>query len=167
MEIRRAEGSDFPGIWAIFQAVVQKGDTYVFDPDCDENDARSVWIGDEVATYVALAGGRIVGTYMLKANQPGLGNHVANAAFMVSPESQRQGTGRAMGEHAIEEARKVGFRAMQFNFVVSTNMGAVKLWKSLGFEIVGTLPEAFRHRELGFVDAYVMYRKLCRTGPGK
>lgn len=160
MEIRKAEECDFPGIWAIFQAVVQKGDTYVFDPDCDENDARSVWTGDGVATYVALAEGCIVGTYILKANQPGLGDHVANAALMVSPERKRQGTGRAMGEHAIEEARKAGFRAVQFNFVVRTNVGAVKLWESLGFEIVGTLPEVFRHRELGFVDACVMYRKL-------
>ncbi|MCZ6634890.1 MAG: GNAT family N-acetyltransferase [bacterium] len=160
MEIRKAEAVDFPGIWAIFRAVVHKGDTYVFDPDCDEAYARSVWMSDQMATYVAVVDGRIAGTYILKANQPGLGDHVANAAFMVSPENRRGGVGRAMGEHALEEARRAGFRAMQFNFVVSTNTGAVKLWESLGFEIVGTLPEVFRHRELGFVDAYVLYRKL-------
>jgi ribosomal protein S18 acetylase RimI-like enzyme len=101
-----------------------------------------------------------VGTYILRPNRPGLGSHVSNASFMVCPSARGLGVGRAMGEHCLEEARRLGYRAMQFNFVVSTNEAAVKLWQRLGFTIVGTLPGAFRHRTLGFVDAYVMFRTL-------
>ena len=103
---------------------------------------------------------RVVGMYKLVPNQPGLGSHVANASFMVAPGSSGKGAGRQMGLHCLDEARRRGFRAMQFNFVVSTNARAVALWQSLGFAIVGTLPGAFRHRDLGYVDAYVMYRPL-------
>ncbi len=102
----------------------------------------------------------MVGTYTLRPNAIGLGSHVANAAFMVSPEARGAGVGKRMGEHALAEARRLGFRAMQFNFVVSTNEPAVRLWRKLGFEIVGTLPGAFRHARLGFVDAYVMFQTL-------
>lgn len=102
----------------------------------------------------------LVGTYLLRANQPGGGSHVANAAFVVAPNAQGKGIGRAMAEHCLSEARRLGFRAMQFNFVVSTNASAIHLWKSLGFEIVGTLSGAFRHPQEGYVDAYVMYRSL-------
>jgi ribosomal protein S18 acetylase RimI-like enzyme len=109
---------------------------------------------------VAESGGRVVGTYLLRPNRPGLGSHVANAAFMVSPSARGLGVGRAMGEHCLAEARRLGYRAMQFNFVVSTNEAAVKLWQRLGFRIAGTLPGAFRHRTRGFVDAYVMFRTL-------
>jgi len=101
-----------------------------------------------------------VGTYILKPNQPALGSHVANAAFMVLPAARGSGVGRRMGEHCLAEARRLEFRAMQFNFMVSTNEAAVRLWQQLGFQIVGTLPEAFRHSQLGFVDAYVMFRML-------
>ncbi len=160
IEVRKAEGEDFPGIWEIFRTVVRRGDTYVFDPETDEPAARRIWMSPDVETYVALAGDRIVGTYILSANQPGLGSHVANAAFMVDPASRRQGVERAMGEHALDEARRAGFLAMQFNMVVSTNRAAVRLWEGLGFSVVGTLPKVFRHRELGLVDAYVMYRSL-------
>jgi ribosomal protein S18 acetylase RimI-like enzyme len=103
---------------------------------------------------------RILGTYILKANQPGLGSHVANAGFMVAPSAQGRGIGRTMGEHCLREAQRLGFRAMQFNFVVSTNETALRLWKDLGFSIVGRLPGAFRHAQEGFVDVYVMYRRL-------
>jgi ribosomal protein S18 acetylase RimI-like enzyme len=109
---------------------------------------------------VAESGGQVVGTYILKPNQPALGSHVANAAFMVSPAARGLGVGKRMGEHCLVEARRLGFRAMQFNFVVSTNEAAVRLWQQLGFEIIGTLPEAFRHSQRGFVDAYVMFRTL-------
>ena len=160
IEIRAAGAADFEGIWPIFRAVVRAGETYVFDPETDAGAAREIWLSPGVATFVALAGERVVGTYILKANQPGLGDHVANAAFMVAPACRGQGIGRAMGEHALRTAREMGFRAMQFNMVIATNTGAVGLWKSLGFEIVGTLPEMFRHRTEGLVDAYVMYRKL-------
>jgi len=117
-------------------------------------------------TYVAEDDGHVVGTYILRANQPGSGSHVANAAFMVAPTARGQGIGRAMGENCLSEARRLGFRAMQFNFVVSTNEGAIRLWKQLGFKIVATLPGAFRHPQKGYVDVYVMFRSLEEAGKG-
>jgi len=158
--IRRAIESDRAAIWEIFQAVVAPGDTYAIDPAISREEALAYWFADGTQTYVAEEGARVLGTYILKANQSGPGAHVANAAFMVAPASQREGIGRAMGEHALEEARRLGFRAMQFNFVVSTNELALRLWRKLGFEVVGTLPGAFHHPQRGYVDAYVMFRKL-------
>ena len=160
MNLRAATASDRDAIWDIFHAVVAAGDTYVFDPQMSREEALAYWFRADTHTYVAEANGQIVGTYILKPNQPGLGSHVANAAFMVSPSARGLGLGGRLGEHCLAEARRLGFRAMQFNFVVSTNEAAVHLWKQLGFHIVGTLPEAFRHSRLGFVDAHVMFRKL-------
>ena len=124
-------------------------------------DALAYWFQAGSKTWVLEQEGSIAGTYILKPNQPALGAHVANAAFMVSPAARGAGVGRLMGEHCLAEARSAGFLAMQFNFVVSTNHAAVRLWQQLGFEIVGTLPGAFRHATLGYVDAYVMYQKLA------
>jgi GNAT superfamily N-acetyltransferase len=124
------------------------------------DEALAYWFRSDTHTYVAECDGRIVGTYILRPNQPALGSHVANAAFMVSPSARGLGTGRRMGEHCLDEAHRLGFRAMQFNFVVSTNQPAVRLWQQLGFAVVGTLPGAFRHSQHGFVDAYVMFRTL-------
>jgi L-amino acid N-acyltransferase YncA len=119
------------------------------------------WFGAETRTYVAEGEeGKVVGTYILRPNQPGLGSHVANAGYMVGEDGRGKGVGKAMCEHSLEEARRMRFHAMQFNMVVSTNETAVSLWKKLGFSIVGTLPQAYRHRELGLVDAYVMHRFL-------
>ena len=160
IDIRRAEESDFEAIWNIFHQVVQKGDTYSFDPKTSKEQARELWMADGIDTFVAIDDGAIRGTYMMKPNQPGLGSHVANAGFMVDPEWHGRGMGSAMCGHALEEAKKMGYSAMQFNFVVSTNEGAIELWKRFGFEIVGTLPRAFRHLEQGYIDAYVMYREL-------
>lgn len=160
MNVREARWSDWDDIWRIFRAVVAGGDTYAYDLDISAGEARREWMGDGKQTFVAVRDGEIVGTYVLKPNQPGLGSHVANAAFMVAPEVQGQGVGTAMGKHALRTAAEAGYRAMQFNLVVSTNEAAVHLWKKLGFSIVGTLPEAFRHREHGYTDAYVMYRCL-------
>src|SRR6266446_9390553 len=123
-------------------------------------DALAYWFRSDTHIDVAEIDGRVVGTYILRANQPGSGSHVANAAFMVAPNAQGQGIGRAMGEHCLNEARRLGFRAMQFNFVVSTNESAIRLWQQLGMQIVGTLPGAFRHPEKGYVDVYVMFRSL-------
>ncbi|HKO61325.1 MAG TPA: N-acetyltransferase [Pyrinomonadaceae bacterium] len=158
--IRKAVEADFDAIWPIFHQVVQQGDSYAFDPDTTREQAYSIWMGSELTTYVASIADEIVGTYILKANQPGLGSHVANAGYMVDIHGRGKGVGRAMCEHSVAEARKMGFYAMQFNMVVSTNESAVALWKQFGFTIVGTLPQAFRHRQLGLVDAYVMHRFL-------
>jgi L-amino acid N-acyltransferase YncA len=165
MMIRPATRADDDAIWRIFHAVVAPGDTYVFDPQTPREEALAYWCRPDTHTYVAEDAARqVVGTYILKANQPGLGSHVANAAFMVSPEARGSGVGRRMGEHCLAEARRLGFRAMQFNCVVSTNEAAVRLWQQLGFAIVGTVPGAFRHARHGFVDAYVMFRTL-QSGP--
>ena len=158
LQIRRAQKKDRDAIWQIFRAVVARGDTYVFDPHISRAKALGYW--QTKRCYVAVSDERIVGTYVLNANQPGLGSHVANAGFMVAPSAQGRGIGRAMGEHCLREAERLGFRAMQFNFVVSTNKTALRLWKDLGFKIVGRLPGAFRHTQDGFVDVYVMYRRL-------
>jgi L-amino acid N-acyltransferase YncA len=160
MEIRTGDKADFAGIWAIFRRVVERGDTYAYDPDTPRDEAYQIWMSPAVSTFVAVDSERVVGTYILKPNQPGLGSHVANAAFMVDPDCQSQGVGRAMAEHALVEAKAQGYSAMQFNLVVETNRGAIHLWESLGFHEVGSLPGAFRHKELGSVDALVMYREL-------
>lgn len=158
--IRRATDADFDGIWEIFHAVVAKGDTYAYDPATTKEEARAIWMAPSLNTYVVLLDGEVVGTYVLRANQPGLGSHVANCGYMAHPGHGGKGLGRTMCEHSLDEARGMGFLAMQFNAVVSTNERAVALWKKVGFEIVGTLPKAFRHRELGLVDLYVMHRFL-------
>jgi L-amino acid N-acyltransferase YncA len=158
--IRRAGDADFDGIWVIFHAVVEKGDTYAFDPGTAKEQARAIWMASGLSTYVAVLDGEIVGTYILKPNQPGLGSHVANAGYMVHPRHSGRGIGRALCAHSLDEARRMGFLAMQFNSVVATNEAAVALWKKMGFSIVGTVPKAFRHKELGFVDIHVMHRFL-------
>lgn len=158
IEIREATAGDRDAIWDIFREVVTARDTYAFDPGMSRHDALGYWFQADTRTYVAESRGRILGTYILRPNQSGGGSHVANAAFMVASDARGQGIGRAMAEHCLSEARLLGFRAMQFNFVVSTNDSAVRLWQKLGFKIVGTLPGAFHHPEKGYVDVYVMFR---------
>lgn len=158
--IRPATETDADAIWDIFHAVVAPGDTYAFAPDTDRDEALKIMMTVPLATYVAELDGTVAGTFYLKPNQPGSGDHVCNAGFMVAPRARRRGLGRAMGEHALVAARSLGFDAMVFNFVVSTNSGAVALWQSLGFAIVGTVPGAFRHAHRGLTDAYVMHRAL-------
>jgi L-amino acid N-acyltransferase YncA len=158
--IRIAQKEDRTAIWDIFHAVVTPGDTYAVDPEIKREEALAYWFAPGNWTYVAVQDGVIAGTCVLRANQSGPGSHVANAAFMVAPSARRMGIGRSMAEHCLAEARRLGFRAMQFNYVISTNEGALRLWKQLGFDIVGTLPGAFRHPQLGFVDVYVMSKDL-------
>jgi GNAT superfamily N-acetyltransferase len=160
MIIRPVLGVDADDIWRIFRAVVAPGDTYTFTTDTTEQDAVAYFIGPGITSFVAEEDGRVVGMYKLIPNLIGRGAHVSNASFMVDPSAQGKGVGRALGEHCLDEARRQGYDAMQFNFVVSTNTAGVNLWKKLGFEIVGTLPKAFRHATLGDVDAYVMHRFL-------
>ena len=147
-------------MWEIFREVVAPGDTYVFAADTPKEVAHDYFLGPGVRSWVVEDGDAIVGMYKLIPNRPDRGSHVANASFMVHPRAQGRGIGRAMGEHCLAQARTAGFLAMQFNFVVSTNTRGLALWRSLGFAIVGTLPEAFNHQTLGLVDAYVMYRAL-------
>jgi L-amino acid N-acyltransferase YncA len=158
--LRLATDSDDDAIWGIFHAVIATGDTYTFDPQMSRQEALAYWFRSDTHTYVAERDLVILGTYILKPNQLALGNHVANASFMVSPAARGLGVGKRMGEHCLVEARRLRFRAMQFNFVVSTNTAAVRLWQQLGFKIVGTLPGAFRHSQHGFVDAHIMFRTL-------
>lgn len=158
--IRRAAASDAAAIWKIFKAVVEPGDTYSFDADTTEREAVAYFIGPGITSFVAEEDGRVVGMYKLIPNRIGRGSHVSNASFMVDPAAHGKGIGRLLGEHCLAEAKRQGYEAMQFNFVVSTNAAGVALWKKLGFEIVGTLPKAFEHATLGRVDAYVMHRFL-------
>jgi L-amino acid N-acyltransferase YncA len=160
LHIRPATTADRDAIWQIFREILAAGDTYAFDPHMSRADALASWFANGTRTYVAEQDRHVLGTYILKPNQVGGGAHVANAAFMVAASARGQGIGRAMGEHCLAEARRLGFRAMQFNFVVSTNESAIGLWKQLGFEIVGTLPGAFRHPQQGYVNVYVMFRSL-------
>jgi L-amino acid N-acyltransferase YncA len=161
MEIRPATDSDRDAIWNIFHEVVAAGDTYALDPNISREDALAYWFGPRTHTYVAKQSAiGIAGTYILRPNQSGGGSHVANAGFMVSASARGEGLGRAMAEHCLSEARRLGFRAIQFNYVISTNAAAIQLWQDLGFKIVGTLASAFRHPDKGYVDVYVMYQSL-------
>jgi ribosomal protein S18 acetylase RimI-like enzyme len=160
LRIRSAAETDRDAIWNIFHEIVSVGNTYGLDPGMSREEALAYWFGAGTYTYIAEKDGGIVGTYILRPNQLGPGSHVANAAFMVSSAAQGLGVGRKMGEHCLSEARRLGFRAMQFNLVVSTNTSAIHLWEQLGFKIVGTLPGGFRHPNAGYVDVYVMFRSL-------
>jgi len=146
---------------AIFDAHVAAGETLPFLPGMSREDSIDFWFNPNVASFVALRDNeRVLGMYKLVRNMPGLGGHVASATYLVSPAAQGIGIGKLLGQHSLDEARRRGYLAMQFNFVVSSNIAAVMLWKKLGFSIVGTLPKAFRHARFGYVDAYVMYQLL-------
>lgn len=160
MQIRPATNADHPAIAAIILPVIHAGATYALDPAMDAATAVAYWTGPDRETFVAEETGRVVGTYYLRANQAGGGDHVANCGYMTDATATGRGIARRMCEHSLREARRRGFLAMQFNFVVSINLRAVALWQSLGFAIVGRLPAAFRHPEAGLVDALVMHRLL-------
>ena len=147
-------------IWHIFHEVVAAGDTYVFHPKTTRDQALSYWLSPDAHTFVVLNGSQVCGPYILRQNQPGLGSHVANASYMVASSARGCGIGSLMCAHSLDQARRLGFTAMQFNMVVSTNEAAIALWKKHGFQIVGTLPKVFRHAKLGEVDAFVMHRFL-------
>ena len=159
--LRSYQDQDWPQLWPILRNTISTGDTFVFPTDSTEEDIRRAWVELPLAVYVACSeDGTILGSYKLQPNQPGLGSHVCNGSYVVSPAARHRGIASLMCENSQVEAVRLGFRAMQFNLVVVTNIEAVQLWKKLGFQIVGTLPKAFRHRQLGFVDAHVMYKKL-------
>ena len=162
IEVRPFEKRDWDAVWNMIEPVVRTGETYAISPDITEQGAHKVWVEFPSSTYVAVDQSReeIVGTYYIKPNQPGQGAHVCNCGYIVGEAARGEGIASEMCNHSQREAVSQGFRAMQYNLVVSTNKGAIRLWKKHGFEIVGMLPEAFRHPRLGLVDAYVMYKKL-------
>lgn len=160
MQIRPATPADAPALWAILEPVIRAGDTYTFDRAMPRDAALAYWLGPDRTTFVAEEGGEVLGTYYLRANQAGGGAHVCNCGYVTAAPATGRGVARAMAAHSFVAARAVGFRAMQYNFVVSSNERAVRLWRNLGFAEVGRLPGAFVHPTLGEVDALVMFRRL-------
>ena len=160
MRIREASIGDFEAIWPIFQEIVHAGETYGFDTNTSKQQAEQIWMALPRKTYVVEEHGQILGTYYLKTNQAGPGSHVCNCGYMVSSQARGMGMATTMCQHSLLTAKKMGYHAMQFNFVASSNEGAVRLWTKLGFETVGRLPRAFNHPKFGFVDAFVMYKEL-------
>ncbi len=158
--IRDARDADFEQIWHIFHSIVAAGETYAYDPATDYATAHQIWMRNPQRTLVAAAGECILGTYYLKPNQPGLGAHVCNCGYMVAETMRGQGIAGRMCEHSQQLARELGYRAMQYNLVVASNTGAIRLWQKHGFAVVGQLPGAFQHRRLGYIDAFVMYKTL-------
>ena len=160
MEIRIATSNDFNSVWDIFTSVIKTGDTYVFDPKTEKDNLSKHWFAPYMKTYIAEEREKIIGTYIIKPNQIDLGSHIANCSYMVHPNAQGKGVGKLLCEHSLINAKDLGYMAIQFNIVVSTNINAIKLWENYGFEIIGTTPKGFRHKELGYVDTYIMYKKL-------
>jgi L-amino acid N-acyltransferase YncA len=160
MTIRPAGPADANAIWEILEPTIRAGETYTLPRDMDSEQALAYWFSAEHAVFVAEEGGEILGTYYLRANQKGGGAHVCNCGYMTAAHASGRGVAGAMCEHSLEYARAQGFRAMQFNFVVSTNEAALHLWQKFGFATVGRLPWAFLHPRLGYVDALVLYRRL-------
>lgn len=160
LKVRIAHKTDYDKIWKIIQKVISSGDTYVFDPGSDKDKMLSYWCSPSVNCYVVERDGQIVGTFLIKANQPDLGSHIANAAFMTAPGETGRGIGSFMVTYALDEARRLDYKAMQFNFVVKSNENAVRLWLKLGFTIIGEIPEAFNHRQKGLTNALIMYKRL-------
>lgn len=165
LTIRELVPAEFGLVWPVFHAVVAAGDTYAFDPATTIDAARRLMTTPPARTFVATRGDTVVGCYLLRPAQGGLGDHVANAGYMVAPEARRQGIAQRLCEHSLVVAREAGFLAMQFSFVVATNETAVRLWQRCGFAIVGRVPAAFRHARLGLVDILIMHRFLDGVAP--
>jgi L-amino acid N-acyltransferase YncA len=160
INIRAARDGDRDAIWSILELVIRAGDTYTLSTDLSREDALTYWFAGGHEVFVAEEEGRVMGTYYLRANQRGGGAHVANCGYVTAAEFGGRGVAGAMCAHSLDRARERGFRAMQFNFVVSSNERAVRLWQKHGFRTVGELPKAFLHPRLGYTDAYVMFREL-------
>jgi len=167
MNIREAKKQDWAAIWPIFHEIVKANETYAYDPETTFEQAKTIWLDKPRKTYVVEERGQILGTYYIKTNQAGPGSHVCNCGYMVSSTARGRGLATAMCEHSQTVALELAYKAMQFNFVASSNEEAVRLWSKLGFEIVGRLPKAFNHSDRGFVDALVMYKWLTENGVGR
>lgn len=160
MNIRPITKADFDQVWPIIREVVQAQETYAFDPEMDRDAAWRLWVELPTATYVAEQDGQILGSYYLKPNAAGPGDHVCNCGYMIASAARGQGVAGRLCNHSLQTARELGFQAMQLNRVVASNTVAVTLWQKHGFQIIGTLPRAYRHRTLGLVDCYIMHREL-------
>jgi len=161
LTIRPATTADAPAIWHIIGPTIRAGETYALDPEMTEADALAYWLGSDKQTFVAVAAdGQVLGTYYIRPNQAGGGRHICNCGYMTDAAATGRGVARAMCLHSLDHARQRGYRGMQFNFVISSNIRAVALWQALGFSIVGRLPQAFQHPNLGYVDALVMFQPL-------
>ncbi|MGB6151743.1 MAG: GNAT family N-acetyltransferase [Pricia sp.] len=160
MNIRKTTKSDYDQVWNIFTAVIKTGDTYMFLPNTTRSEMEILWFADYITTFVVEEKGQILGTYIIKDNQIGLGNHIANCSYMVSPKAQGRGIGKKLCEHSIQFSKDSGYMGIQFNAVVSSNKGAIALWKKYGFEIIGITPKGFRHASLGLMDTYIMFKSL-------
>lgn len=163
VEFRLADDSDWVAIWPIVNSTLRAADTYPHSPETTEWEGRAIWFGSNEPSrvvYVAESGDDLVATAYLKPNQPGAGDHIANAGWMVKESFRGRGLGRAFATYVLEEARRLGYQGMQFNAVVATNEAAITLWKSMGFEVIGTVPRAFRHPDQGLVPILVMHRDL-------
>jgi ribosomal protein S18 acetylase RimI-like enzyme len=158
--IRRAVAADFDALWPILRDVFRAGTTYAVDPAISRDAAFAYWMQQPAATYVGVLDGVVVGTYYIRTNQPGGGAHICNCGYIVAPAARGQGLAAQMCLHSQDQARAMGYLAMQFNFVLASNQGAVQLWHRLGFATIGTIPDAFQHPEQGFVAAHVMYKRL-------
>ncbi|MBO1345874.1 MAG: GNAT family N-acetyltransferase [Hormoscilla sp. GUM202] len=161
MSIREAHSSDFTQIWPFFREIASAGETYAYPQNISESRAKEIWINHPRCTFVWEENNLVLGSYYIKTNHEGPGQHVCNCGYMVSPSARGKGIAQKMCIHSQNVALELGYKAMQFNFVASTNVSALHLWKKLGFSIVGTLPKAFNHPSQGFVDAFVMYKWLA------
>jgi len=165
LQIRPFEAADWPGLWSLLEPVFRAGETFPHDPAISEAEAQVAWVERSQAVMVAVdASGALVGTYYLRPNSLALGAHVAKAGYVVAEQARRRRIGSRLCQHSLQAARRLGFRAMQFNLVVSTNSAGIRCWQRNGFQVVGTLPGAFLHKRLGYVDALVMFQGLVE-GP--
>jgi len=160
LTIREATEQDKDDIWIISRAVIKKRDTYAFSPNTNKRDLIHYWFGEKKATFVAVLDGQIVGIFNIHPNHIDLMDHVANASYMVAPKFQSKGIGKKMAEYSLNKAKKLGYKAMNFNYIVKSNVMAIKLWKKLGFRIIGEIPKAFRHPTKGLVNILIMYKEL-------
>ena len=160
LEIVKATQADFDKIWPIFQDIVQKGRTFVYRPDISYEEAKTVWFDPMFSTYLAKVEGEVVGAYVIRPGHRDLGGHIANAAYIIAYEHRGNGYGEDIARDSFVRAKELGYQAMQFNYVISTNEVAIKLWQKLGFKIVGTVPKAYQHKELGLVDIHIMHKYL-------
>jgi L-amino acid N-acyltransferase YncA len=160
IKIHPAKEKNFPEIFCIFKKILKKGDTYVNRAATSKEEVYEKWMNRKAKTFVAEINGKTVGAYLIKPNQVDRGSHIGNASYIVDENCRGAGVGKTLALHSISKAKELGYKAIQFNFVVSTNVAAVNLWKSVGFRIIGTTPGGFNHKDLGYVDSYIMFREL-------